>query len=156
VSQGEELFGLGDMEGAKAVFHQIIQREAKNIEALNNLGVIAFQQGKVDEALSYFRRALEIDPDHFESIENTGNCLLAKQDFTGAVEWLTRGLKLKPEDPGIRSALANCFSQIADFKKAEKDPLPSHPFHENQTVVGKTPAEMDGAKASEVERRMTP
>jgi len=156
VSQGEELFGLGDMEGAKAVFHQIIQRDAKNIEALNNLGVIAFQQGEVDEALSYFRRALEIDPDHFESIENTGNCLLAKQDFTGAVEWLTRGLKLKPEDPGIRSSLANCFSQIADFKKAEKDPIPSHPFHENQTVVGKTPAEMDGAKASEVERRITP
>jgi Flp pilus assembly protein TadD len=138
------------------VFHQIIQRESKNVDALNNLGVIAFQQGKVDEALSYFRRVLEINPDHFESIENTGNGLLAKQDFTGAIEWLTRGLKLKPEDPGIRSSLANYYAQIEDFKKAEKNHISSHPFHENQTVVGKTPAEMDGAKASEVERRITP
>jgi Flp pilus assembly protein TadD len=65
-------------------------------------------------------------------------------------------LKLKPEDPGIRSALANCYAQIEDFKKAEKNHIPSHPFHENQTIVGKNPGEMDGAKASEVERRITP
>lgn len=120
VTDGEQLFGMGDIEGAKRIFEQVLSVVPNSIEALNNLGVIAFQQGEIDEAGSYFNRVLEIDPNYFEAIENLGKCAEAKKDYLKAAEWFERTLKLKPDDISLLNSLGNCFIQTENLSKAKE------------------------------------
>lgn len=61
--EGEEHFAKGEIEKARGVFEQILRNNPDNKEALNNLGVLAFQDEQFDRARNYFSRALKIDPD---------------------------------------------------------------------------------------------
>jgi SAM-dependent methyltransferase len=58
VSAGEACFQLGQPERARGFFAQALRREPGHAEALNNLGVIAFQEGRFTEAEAYFLQAL--------------------------------------------------------------------------------------------------
>ncbi|MDA3835588.1 MAG: glycosyltransferase, partial [Spirochaetales bacterium] len=120
VTDGEQLFGMGDIEGARRIFKQVLSVAPNNIEALNNLGVIAFQEGETDQAVSYFTRVLETDENYFEAIENLGKCEEAKKDYLKAAEWFERALKLKPDEIGLLNAMGNCFIQAEDLSKARE------------------------------------
>ena len=118
IKDGEQLFGMGDMAGAQRIFEQTLSTDPSNIEALNNLGVIAFQQGETDKAASFFTRVLESDENYFEAIENLGKCAEVQTDYPKAAEWFERAVKLKPEEISLLNSLGNCFIQIEDFKSA--------------------------------------
>jgi len=118
VADGEKLFGMGDIDGAKRIFEQILSADSNSIEPLNNLGVIAFQQGETDQAISYFTRVLEIDGNYFEAMENLGKCGEAQKDYLKAAQWFERALKLKPDDIGLLNSLGNCFIQTENLSKA--------------------------------------
>ncbi|MGB9499906.1 MAG: glycosyltransferase [Dissulfuribacterales bacterium] len=120
VADGEQLFGMGDIEGAKRIFEQIVSTDPDNIEALNNLGVIAFQQGGTDQAVSYFTRVLETDENYFEAIENLGKCAEAQKDYQKAAQWFERALTLKPDEIGLLNSLGNCFIQAENLSKARE------------------------------------
>ena len=136
VSQGEELFTLGDLEGAKAVFERIVHRDPKNVEAFNNLGVIFFHWGEIDQAISYFTRVLEIDQNYFEASENLGNCMMAKKAYEDAFQTFKRALELKPDDIILLNSLGNCLIQKEDFSKAKEVYTKSYQIDCNQTHVG--------------------
>ncbi|MEW5993187.1 MAG: tetratricopeptide repeat protein [Candidatus Zixiibacteriota bacterium] len=76
VEEGELLFNEGRFDEARERFLEAAQSEPTSVEALNNLGVIAFQQKQPGQAAQYFARALEIDPFHVETILNY--CALLK------------------------------------------------------------------------------
>jgi GT2 family glycosyltransferase/thioredoxin-like negative regulator of GroEL len=120
VADGEKLFGMDDIEGAKRIFEQILSADPNSIEALNNLGVIAFQQGGIDQAISYFTSVLETDESYFEAIENLGKCGEAQKEYLKAAEWFERALKLKPDDIGLLNSLGNYFIQAEDLESARE------------------------------------
>ncbi|MDP3027962.1 MAG: glycosyltransferase [Deltaproteobacteria bacterium] len=120
VADGEKLFEVGDIEGSKRIFEQVLSTAPNNIEPLNNLGVIAFQQGDIDQATSYFTRVLDIDPDYFEAIENLGKCMEAKKDYAGGIKWFKRAVELRPDDISLLNSLGNCFIQTEDFASARE------------------------------------
>jgi GT2 family glycosyltransferase/Flp pilus assembly protein TadD/MoaA/NifB/PqqE/SkfB family radical SAM enzyme len=156
IAGGEKLFGLGDIEGAKNSFEQILRSDPNHIEALNNLGVIAFQQKEIDRAISCFTRVLESDETYFEATENLGKCMVANQKYEEALHWFRRALELKPDDVELLNALANCFIQIEDFARAEETYTRSCQLDRNQPVVGKILAELEKMKALQCQRRITP
>jgi len=120
VADGEKLFEVGDIEGARRIFKKILLVAPDSIEAINNLGVIAFQQDDIDQATSCFTRVLEIDPDYFEAIENLGRCMGAKKDYAGGIKWLKRAVELRPDDTTVLNSLGNCFIQVKDFASAKE------------------------------------
>jgi hypothetical protein len=68
--EGVSLFERGDYSAAEKRFRQVLLSEPRNQEALNNLGVIAFQRRDLGQAAQFLTQALEIDPYYVDGVVN--------------------------------------------------------------------------------------
>lgn len=64
---GNGLLKLGDASGAVAQYEQSLALAPDFSPALNNLGILAFQDGRYDEAVAFFRRRVAALPNDAES-----------------------------------------------------------------------------------------
>ncbi|HSR13027.1 MAG TPA: tetratricopeptide repeat protein, partial [Thermodesulfobacteriota bacterium] len=153
IAMGEELFARGDIEGAKKVFTRMLAGDANNIEALNDLGVIAYQQGQVERGISFFTRVVELNPGHFEAAGNLGNCLATLKAYERAAQWFEKALRLRPDDVALLNSLANCFIQIGDFSSAGEVYARSYRLNMTQPKVGEILSNLERLKTAQAERR---
>lgn len=70
IERGESLLADGHEAEAERCFRGLLDRDPRNTEALNNLGVIAYRKNELKEAAAYFEKALAIDPLYRDSVEN--------------------------------------------------------------------------------------
>jgi MoaA/NifB/PqqE/SkfB family radical SAM enzyme/SAM-dependent methyltransferase len=70
IELGENMFGRGDIEGAKGIFQSLLKIDKGNAMVCNNLGVISIQTGDLGEAKNLFRRTLALDPENEEAKQN--------------------------------------------------------------------------------------
>jgi SAM-dependent methyltransferase len=75
LQQGENHYQAHDFEKARQCFQEILALYPNHLEALNNLGVVAFQEGQVNAAIAYFKKIIDLDPDYAEARENLSKCL---------------------------------------------------------------------------------
>jgi len=92
----------GKVESAQRRLQKAVEIAPQFAEALNYLGVLAYQRREFSEAETFFRRALEKDPEAFEPLVNLGGALLSLNRVEEAVEVNTRAQAAQPKD-----ALAN-------------------------------------------------
>ena len=59
-----------DLDRAERLYRDVLQVEPDNVEALNLLGVILQDRGKIDESIVLISRALELDPDFPDALAN--------------------------------------------------------------------------------------
>ncbi len=95
--RGEELFSQGFFEEAKKCFLKLVDMPNPCKEALNNLGVLAYQEAKLDEAGQYFTESLRIDPCYEDAAKNYAELLEA----TKRARTSTRITEKKPPGSGI-------------------------------------------------------
>jgi GT2 family glycosyltransferase/glycosyltransferase involved in cell wall biosynthesis len=156
VRRGEDLFEAGDLEGAQRAFDKVLVRHPRNVEALNNLGVIAFRQGQTDQALDYFEAVLEIAPSHFEAMENLGNCMAAMGRHREAVDWLEKALQLKPGELTLLNALGNSLIQLENFTRAREVYDQSFQLDNGQHHIREILSEMERLTRLEAQREVRP
>ncbi len=72
---GEEEFSRQNFDRARVCFELAYEKDASNAKALNNLGVVAWQQGNTTAALEYFQKALDVDPLDGEILLNSARAL---------------------------------------------------------------------------------
>ena len=77
--RGEELFSQGFIDEAKKCFLKLANGPNPCKESLNNLGVLAYQEGNFKEAFHYFRESLRIDPLYEDAVANYSELLEASQ-----------------------------------------------------------------------------
>ncbi|MDI6761905.1 MAG: glycosyltransferase [Thermodesulfobacteriota bacterium] len=154
VSLGEELFQSGDVEGARDLFNRLLQENIEDVDAINNLGVIAYQEGKFDESMSYFNRVLTLNPDHLDAFENLGHCLVIKKSYKEAIRCFEKVLEFKPGDLSLLNSLGNCLIQTGDFLRAEEIYTRSYRLDGTQTKVREILAGLERVKSIETERRV--
>ena len=70
MARGEELFAEGKFVEAADCFAAVLAHDPGNKQAVNNLGVIAYQREDHLAAVEYFSRALMIDPGYSEPSQN--------------------------------------------------------------------------------------
>ena len=92
----------GKVESAQRRLQKAVEIAPQFAEALNYLGVLAYQRREFSEAETFFRRALEKDPEASEPLVNLGGALLSLNRVEEAVEVNTRAQAAQPKD-----ALAN-------------------------------------------------
>ncbi len=107
LSNGEILFADGKIEEAEKCFLSLIENDSKCKEALNNLGVIAFQTDDNEKAIDYFTRSLEIDPLYRDAIVNYTNLLKSLDQLPIAIPLLEKVSEIYPEDNEIKQLLAD-------------------------------------------------
>jgi len=103
ITLGEELFAKGKIAQARQCFLEVLQEDADNKQALNNLGVLAFQSNEADEAEGYFARALEIDPNYEEC---RGNLTILRRQEGADRQTPTSA---RPTLKNVKLAIVNLF-----------------------------------------------
>lgn len=89
--------GAGDLDGATALYRQVLSANPRDALAHKGLGVALCQTGALGRGSKLLRRACELDPDDAESWTNLANACLASRDLKGCEEAARRAVDLDPQ-----------------------------------------------------------
>lgn len=106
---------LGNFEQALQHYMAVLQQDAFNVEARNNLGLLYHQRGLPGEAIEQFRRALLIDPQYVRARSNLAVVLTAAGRLAEARAELRAALAVQPRSVDL---LVN----MALVEKADRKP----------------------------------
>ncbi|HEW97997.1 MAG: hypothetical protein DRR16_33585 [Candidatus Parabeggiatoa sp. nov. 3] len=101
----------GDLQSAQALYHQVLQAEPNQSEAIHLLGVIAAQVGDNQTALDLIQKAIQIN-DSIPNFHNSlGNVLWSQGKFTEAANCYQRSLALNPHFTEAHNGLGNVLKE---------------------------------------------
>jgi tetratricopeptide (TPR) repeat protein len=109
----------GRLEEAEKPLEQAVEIDPKNSQALNNLGIIRYEQKRFEEAVEFYRRALEVRPNMAEALNNLGNALRLTGDIDGAMQAYQDALTLRDTYPEAYNNLGTLLQQDKQFDEAE-------------------------------------
>ena len=108
----------GHSDAAIARYRQVLESEAKNAEALNNLAsLLATNPSNIDEALSFASKARELAPANPDVSETLGWVLYRKGLYASAVPYLQTAAR--GSNPVANYHLAMAYAQLGDRQKAQ-------------------------------------
>jgi tetratricopeptide (TPR) repeat protein len=109
----------GNLEEAKSLYKKVVKIAPRNVQALNNLGVIYMKQKRYKWAIIRFNDAIKIKPDYTDAHYNLA-CLYAQEnDVSRSMVYLKNAVEFNPaarnwaRDDGDLKVLAN----LPEFKK---------------------------------------
>lgn len=86
----------GDLCAAKTLYEKILSQDPSDADAMNLLGVLALQRGKLNHACDLIQRAIAVAPQIAEYHHNLGQALKQKGDVDGARNCFRQSLALNP------------------------------------------------------------
>jgi tetratricopeptide (TPR) repeat protein len=87
----------GKLAEAKELYRKVLKSSPRNIQALNNLGVIYMSQKNYKWAIIRFQNALAIKPDYVDAHYNLACLYSQKKDVARSFHYLKAAIKLNPE-----------------------------------------------------------
>jgi len=90
------LHQVGKLEEAANIYHKIIERNPKNVDALHYLGVVEASLGNFERAKSFMARSLSIQPRNIQFVENYATILFQIGEYKSALQICQQGLQLNP------------------------------------------------------------
>jgi predicted O-linked N-acetylglucosamine transferase (SPINDLY family) len=111
------LHGRGDLNGARALYEQILRTDPRHAKALHMLGTAALQCGDLQNGVALVRQSLEIDPTQPAAYSALGNALRSLGRPHEALQMFDRALEL---DPNHLPAHNNRGSALVDVGRLEE------------------------------------
>lgn len=105
---------------AEKIYASVLSLVPDEPNALNFLGVMRHQQGRVDEALHFIARSIQRQPAEGGPWLNLSNVLLESGQYDEAVEALKRVIELKPDSAGVYNNLAILHLRMGNREAAER------------------------------------
>lgn len=109
-----------NIAAAELVYLEILAQVPDEPNALNFLGILRHQQGRVDEAIGLLRRVIELAPDNVGPVVNLGNVLVEAERFEEAVEVLRRAAEMDPGSPMIFNNFGVAALRCGDHERSEQ------------------------------------
>lgn len=120
-TMGHQLFELGRVQEARAVFERLIASKPRDAYAHTMLGTIFLALGDQDRALALFQAALELDPHDIAARVYRGEVRLGRGKVRPAMEDLERAMQLGPaDDPFVERAGRLLKMARAAFRKLKR------------------------------------
>jgi len=119
LTQGEYLVATGNLNEAEKCFKSLLDKNPDHLEALNDIGVVAFLKSDFEHALKYFKKALEIDKSYPDAIENYSKSLIALGDHLGALNFIRKSFNLGIINSKLLNLMGECFIEFKDLKSAK-------------------------------------
>ncbi|MGA7934794.1 MAG: tetratricopeptide repeat-containing glycosyltransferase family protein [Kovacikia sp.] len=115
----------GHLSEAKRLYHEVLQQQPDQANALYLLGLIAHQSGELDTAIQWYLKSLASYPNSAETHNNLGAALQQQGKVDRAIAHFQSALRLKPNNPNANVNLGvilqqqgNLEAAIARFQKA--------------------------------------
>ncbi len=155
INLGATLERLGDLEGAIAVYREIIRRDPTFAQTYYNLGIALTAKGRTNEAIAAYREAVRLDPQDAEAHYNLGLVLQNARDWDGAIAAYREAIKHNPKYSEAHTNLGIALADkgrggeaIAAYREALKHDPTLVPAHYNLGLALKAARDWDGAVAA--------
>jgi tetratricopeptide (TPR) repeat protein len=106
---------------ALAEARKVLVRDGRNIQALNHVGMIYFEQERWEIAELVFKKALDLAPGDASILVNLGLVALARGDNQAAFAYFARATEADPQNPAARMNKASVLLECGNFAEAEGD-----------------------------------
>lgn len=114
----ELLKQTGDRVNYILYLEQYVNNNPEDAGALNELGVVRWQQERIDEAIALFEKAVSHNGNHPDHIKNLADAYLAQEDFEKAVPLYVYLIQKYPEDSEAYQRLAMLYIENGDYDSA--------------------------------------
>ncbi len=118
MAQGWRHHQAGALQLAEQHYRQVLQADARHVDALYLCGVVRHVQGDIDEAIALYRRALAVRPQHREVTNNLGAALSTRGRLQDAVDCYQRVLQADPNYPDAYNNLGNALIELGKLDEA--------------------------------------
>jgi len=109
----------GQGKKAEEAYREAIARDPSCFEAVNNLGMILQERGRISEATAQFVRARELRPADARIVVNLARAFAAQNQFHGAVALFRQAVTLEPRFADAQFGLALALSDLGEHAEAE-------------------------------------
>lgn len=140
----------GEYSLAKVLFLEVLRLEPGQLSALNNLGVLHYNEHNTDSAIDYLQQALALHPKFSDAHFNLGLCFLSKNDREQAKTHFVEAVACNPESIKALLQLGQLYQQdnahhqaLVQFEQV-KHLDPKHA--ENNHYLGMTYLQLDRAQ----------
>jgi tetratricopeptide (TPR) repeat protein len=96
MEQGRAALARGDRQLALECFTRIVERDPRDVAALNNRGLLLGSLGQIEPALACFRQSLQIDQHNVIALVNGGIALAHLGQSSSALDWYARAIAIDP------------------------------------------------------------
>ena len=101
-------------------FQKVVDRDPKNAEAFNGIGLCYHAQGKADLAIDAFQKAIALDPVIIYFYYNLARTYGSKQQFDLALIAYNKTIKENPKNGLAHFELGNIYFMKKEFVKAKE------------------------------------
>jgi predicted O-linked N-acetylglucosamine transferase (SPINDLY family) len=107
--QALQAYHAGDFQQAQQLYLQILRHDPEHVEALQMLGLLMLQTGRLQLAVQYLTRALSLRPDLEEAQCNLGIVLAKQGMIPAAITCYQKALLLRSDFPIAHLSLGNAL-----------------------------------------------
>lgn len=118
LQSGVRLHLAGNLDQARQIYQQALDRDPNDANALNLLGLLGWQTGQYAQAAEQLRRAIEIDPSQAAFYANLGEAQRGLGQFDEAIENYRQAIRLQPSAAVAHLHLGSLFEQTGAADKA--------------------------------------
>ncbi len=97
-----------------------VAADASDVEALNGLGLLEVEMGKLDAAKARFEKAHEVDGTDAAILNNLGGVAFSKAEWATARTFFEKAAEQDPSDPGVWLNLAKTSARLKDADKLKE------------------------------------
>jgi len=118
LQQGLTFHNAGQLDQARVIYEDILKVDAKNFDALQLSGNLAFQTKNFDSALKLLTEALTIDNTNASVYNNLGNVLKALMRLEEALASYDKAIELRHDYAQAHSNRGNALKELNRLKEA--------------------------------------
>lgn len=111
LTQAMELQQQNEPNKAMVLYHEILEKDPQNSDALHGLGLCFAQIKNVSQSIHYLKKAVDIAPSIPAFHNNLGNAYKKAQQFEQAIMHYFEALKLKSPYPEVHNNLGGLYYQ---------------------------------------------
>lgn len=104
----------------KGLYEARLAADSKDFEAMNRLGLLEIDLGRLDDAQGRFAKTLEADPGDSAALNNLGSVAFVREDWPKAQELFEKAAEQDPGDPGVWLNLAKTAARLKDTEKVRE------------------------------------
>jgi len=109
----------GRFDEAERKYRELLVKDDKNVNLLNNLAAVQMDQDKVAEAEATLKKALKIDPQDAVSLYFMGGLKIRQEKYNEAFDVLSRSATIDPDKANTQFFLAQVLVQQGNRGPAE-------------------------------------
>jgi tetratricopeptide (TPR) repeat protein len=108
----------GRLDQAARIYTEILAAHPEQPDALQLLGMVAYQEGRNQAALEMLNQAVALDPTNEAAFINQGTVLHATGEFVGAAASYRKALEINPDSFEALNNLGNALAESGDAEAA--------------------------------------